>query len=100
MDYVRWLSGFENFVKQNYPNNILLISIENRIKAEAANYLNTLVNLNRTDDIVAFFREDPNVVRLVLSTFISFYNDSKRLTSTLTWDGYNSFQCIDFIVMG
>lgn len=88
MEYVRWLSGFENFVKQNYPNNILLISIENRIKAEAANYLNTLVNLNRTDDIVSFFKEDPNVVRLVLSTFISFYNDSKRLTSTLTWDGY------------
>ena len=85
--YIHWMSHFWEFARNNFPNYPLTI-IENMIKQESANYLNACVALNRTDLIADFFAKYPEAGRISLNAYLSFYRDSRLMTSSWTWEGY------------
>lgn len=87
LDYVRWLTGMLDWYaihQKNYPK----IPIENRIKLETWNYLRTAIKLDDYDAILKLFHEYPSAAKISLDAYLSFYNDSRTLTNTCTWDGY------------
>lgn len=87
LDYVRYLSGLREYAMdhfQDYP----IVTLENRIKLEAANYLRILINRQDDASIIAFFTNFPDAARISLSAYMSFYWDQRALTSALGWDGY------------
>lgn len=74
-----------HYIKNN--NSFCVVHFENRIKLEVYNYLNTLVKLNMTGKIAEFFRDNPEAGRIGLTAFLSFYNDSRKMTSVYGWEG-------------
>ena len=87
VEYIRYLCGIRDYAIQNFKN-YPIIPIENRIKLEAANYLQILVKKNMTDDISEFFSKYPQGGRISLNAYLSFYNDQRALTGCWGWDGY------------
>lgn len=87
LDYVRYLSGVVDFAK-TYFKGYPVVTVENRIKLESANYLKTLIRLDRLEDIPRFFEKYPEAGRLTLNAFISFYMDQRALTAAYSWPGY------------
>lgn len=84
--YITYLTGVREFFIENYES-YGLINIENRIKLEIANYLKVLVKYNMDDKILELFRDYPESCRIALNAYLSFYWDSRRMTSTYTWEG-------------
>lgn len=87
LDYVRWISGILEWYSQNqkkYPKT----QLENRIKLEVANYLRTAIKVGDYQAIQMFFEMYPDAAVISLNAYLSFYNDSRALTRTCTWDGY------------
>lgn len=87
---INWINVLEDlklFFVTNY-NGYCKTSIENRIKLESANYLQTLIKLDRTDLIAEFFQLFPESAKISLNAYLSFYRDSRALTSVYGWDGY------------
>jgi len=62
--------------------------IENRMKLEVANYLKTLIKLDMSNEIAKFFYEYPEASKIALNAYMVFYDDSRALTNTCTWEGY------------
>jgi len=87
LDYVRWISGMLDWYLQN-QKNYPKIQLENRIKLEAANYLRTAIKVGDYQAIQMFFETYPDAAVISLNAYLSFYNDSRALTRTCTWDGY------------
>ena len=85
--YIHWMSHFWEFANENFPT-YPLIAIENLIKQESANYLNACVALKRTDLISEFFAKYPEAGRISLNAYLSFYRDSRQMTNSWTWEGY------------
>ena len=88
VDHIRWLSGMLTYYENNRYENYPKVLIENRIKLETANYLNTLIRLNYTDRIFLFFQQYPEAGRISLNAYLSFYRDSQQLTKNWSWEGY------------
>ena len=84
--YITYLSGVRDFFIDNYKS-YGVVSIENRIKQEVANYLGVLVKYKMEDKIVELFRDYPEACRISMIAYLSFYWDSKRMTNTYTWEG-------------
>lgn len=87
LNYVHYLPELRDFAKehfQNYP----IVNIENRIKLETANYLQTLIKHNDTDAIAEFFARYPEAGKISLNAYLSFYRDSRAMTSCWSWAGY------------
>lgn len=87
LNYVHYLPGLRDFAKehfQNYP----IVNIENRIKLETANYLQTLIKHNDTDAIAEFFAQYPEAGKISLNAYLSFYRDSRAMTNCWSWAGY------------
>lgn len=87
VDYVRYLQGLREYAQehfQDYP----IVTLENRIKLESANYLKTLIQKNDFDRIAAFFANYPAAATISLSAYLSFYWDQRSLTGDLGWEGY------------
>lgn len=88
LDHLRWMEG----MLQYYPNNGFKkypkVSIENRIKLETANYLQTAIKLEDTNRIAEFFARYPEAGKISLNAYLSFYNDSRAMTSCWSWEGY------------
>ena len=80
------LTGLREFYLENY-NGFGVISIENRIKKEVANYLKVLLKYDMRDEIVDFFATFPEAGKIALNTYLSFYWDSQRMTGMYTWEG-------------
>lgn len=84
--YITYLSGVREFFIDNYKS-YGVVSIENRIKQEVANYLGVLVKYKMDDKIVELFRDYPEAGIISLNAYLSFYWDSRRMTNTYTWEG-------------
>lgn len=87
LNYVHYLPGLRDFAKihfRNYP----IVPIENRIKLEAANYLQILIKRNDTDAIADFFAQYPEAGKISLNAYLSFYRDSRAMTACWSWPGY------------
>lgn len=90
VDHVRWMSGMLEWYKNNltkYPR----VSLENRVKHESMNYLNTAIKLFDYDAILEYFQSYPQAARLSLIAYLSFYKDSQAMVRTYTWKGYCAF---------
>lgn len=86
-DMVRYLTGMRDFAIKHwkgYP----IVALENRIKLEAANYLRTAVKLDDEGLITSFFIQYPEAGKISLNAYLSFYNDSRAMTSSWSWEGY------------
>lgn len=86
-DYVRYLYGLRTYAVDHFKN-YPVVALENRIKREAQNYLQLLVDRKDSESIAAFFAEFPGVDVIILQAYLSFYRDQCSLTQSLTWDGY------------
>ena len=87
IDWVSVLSDLRQYFIDNY-NGFAKIQIENRIKLESANYLQTLIKLNKLDLIADFFESLPKAGSIALNAYLCFYRDSRALTAVYGWDGY------------
>lgn len=87
LDYVRYLEGLRDYALEHW-DGYPVVTVENRIKREAWNYLAICERNGMTDEITAFFHDYPEAGRIVLNAFLSFYHDSQMLTGTLTWPVY------------
>ena len=85
--YISYLTGLAQYAREHF-DNYPIVTVENRIKLETANYLRTLVELNDTDRIAKFFAEYPESGRISLNAYLSFYNDSRTMTRCYGWEGY------------
>ena len=86
-DMLRYLTGLRDFAREHW-DNYPIVTIENRIKLETANYLRTAIRLEDTDRIAAFFAQYPEAGKLSLNAYLSFYNDSRAMTACWSWEGY------------
>ncbi|MGM9645858.1 MAG: CDP-glycerol glycerophosphotransferase family protein [Eubacteriales bacterium] len=73
--FIRWYGGYG------------VVQIENRIKYEASLYLQVLVKNNMKKEIADFFRTFPDAGVISLNAYLSFYNDSRRMTRIYGWEG-------------
>lgn len=87
LSYVHWMSYFWKFAKDNF-SKYPIVTLENRLKLESANYLNKLVQINDTEKIAEFFEKYPEAGKISLNAYLSFYRDSQQLTRNWTWEGY------------
>lgn len=86
-DMVRVFYGMLTYYESNYKNNYPKIAIENRIKLEIANFIKTALKLKNKEAIVELFSTYPDACMIGLTAFISFYFDSRKMTSMYTWEG-------------
>ena len=87
LSYVHWMSYFWKFAKDNF-SKYPIVTLENRLKLESANYLNKLVQINDTEKIAEFFEKYPEAGKISLNAYLSFFRDSQQLTRNWTWEGY------------
>ena len=87
MDYVRYLQGLRAFALEHFTN-YPIVTLENRIKLESANYLQLLIEKQDDERIAEFVAMYPAAARISLNTYMSFYWDQRSLTSQLGWEGY------------
>lgn len=87
MDYIRFLWGLREYFVKNY-DGYCQIAFENRIKAEGYNFLTNAIKCEDQEAIREFFTRYPEASRIALNAYLSFYNDSRQLTNTCTWEGY------------
>lgn len=87
LDYLRWLSGMLEYYQENYTK-YPKVQIENRIKLETYNYLNTAIKLEDDNAIANLFERYPAEARMALNAYLVFYQDSRHLTNICGWDGY------------
>lgn len=87
IDHIRWMSGMLSWYPQNqkmYPK----IPFENRLKQESFNLLQTAIRLQDDEAILQYVRQYPEVARLSLNAYLSFYNDSRMMVRAYSWNGY------------
>ncbi|MFV0497910.1 MAG: CDP-glycerol glycerophosphotransferase family protein [Candidatus Fimivivens sp.] len=88
LDHLRWMEGmliyYATYGIPNHPK----INIENRIKAEARNFIKTALKVNDYEAIQNLINQYPNSTKIALGAYISFYDDSRSLTAVYGWDGY------------
>ncbi len=87
IDHIRWMSGMLSWYPQNqkmYPK----IPFENRLKQESFNLLQTAIRLQDDEAIMQYFKQYPDVARLSLTAYLSFYNDSRAMVRAYSWNGY------------
>ena len=87
VDYVRYLQGLREYALKHF-SGYPIVTIENRIKLESANYLKILIRRKDHERIAAFFAAYPDAARIALNAYLSFYWDQRSLTGELGWDGY------------
>lgn len=86
LEYVKYFSGLCDFFKKYY-GSFGVVAFENRIKQESYNYLNILVKRGMTKEIADYFRNFPMAGKLSLNAYLSFYNDSRKMTRIFGWEG-------------
>lgn len=87
IDHIRWMSGMLKWYRQtqyHYPK----LALENRLKKESYNFLKTAVRLHDDEAIINYFAEYPDISRMCLMAYLSFYNDSRMAVGAYGWDGY------------
>ena len=87
IDIIRWMDGMLDWYskhQEKYPK----ILLENRIKVEVFNYLRTALKLDDEEAMMALVNQYPEAAKISLNAYLSFYNDSRALTKTCGWDGY------------
>ena len=87
LDIIRWIVGMLDWYSKNqkeYPK----IALENRIKVEVCNYLRTALKIDDEEAMMALVNQYPEAAKISLNAYLSFYNDSRALTRTCGWDGY------------
>lgn len=84
---VRLLTNMLEYYEENYPLNYPKIMIENRIKNDVALFIQSALKIDRWDEVVKLFADYEQGGKIALSTFLSFYFDSKRMSSVYTWEG-------------
>lgn len=87
VDYVRYLQGLREFALEHFPG-YPIVTLENRIKLESANYLQLLIEKQDEERITEFTEKYPAATRIALNTYMSFYWDQRSLTGQLGWAGY------------
>lgn len=87
LDIVRWMVGMLDWYQYNqheYPK----VTLENRIKHEAYNYLRVAVANDNKEAVYEFMNKFPDAAMMSLNAYLSFYHDSRALVNTCTWEGY------------
>ena len=84
--YIRYLSYTREYFIKHY-DGYAQIEFENRIKLETANYLGVLVRRGDTDLLSQFCTEFPDAACISLNAYLSFYWDSRRMTTRYGWEG-------------
>ncbi len=87
VDYVRYLQGLREFAVEHFTG-YPVVTIENRIKLESANYLRLLIEKQDDERIAEFVATYPVAARIALNAYMSFYGDQCSLTGRYGWDGY------------
>lgn len=87
LSLIHWMSYFREFAEEHF-DKYPMVTLENRLKLEGANYLEKLVQRDDTERIAEFFEKYPEVGRICLNAYLSFYRDSRQMTGTWTWEGY------------
>lgn len=85
-EWIKALLGLRKHYMEYY-NNFAVVAIENRIKREVTNYLNVLKKYEMTDKIAEFFALYPEAGIIALNAYLSFFNDSQKMTRIYSWEG-------------
>lgn len=91
LEYVRWLFGMLEFYKeqkiQKYPRSL----IENRLKQEVYNFINSGLNvLNDYEAVISMFEKYPEASNFILKYYLSCDSDRKLLEADWGWNGYQA----------
>jgi len=87
IDHVRWMSGMLEWYSK-YQEEYPKVAFENRIKLEAFNYLRTALKFDDYEAVQIFFSSYPEAAKMSLNAYLSFYADSRAITRTCGWEGY------------
>lgn len=87
LDYIDYLGGFRNYALRHFKG-YPIVPVENRIKLEAYNYLSTALKISDHQLVSDFFQSYPNEAAICLNAYLTFYADSRLLTSALGWEKY------------
>lgn len=87
LSMIHYINYLIKFSKENFDRYPLIV-LENRLKLESANYLAKLVQFRDTNGIAEFFAKYPEAGRISLNAYLSFYRDSRQMTNSWTWEGY------------
>lgn len=85
--YIHWLSHFREFALENF-SNYSVVAVENLLKLEISNYLTACIKANETEKIVRLIEQYPEAVRIAIGAYLSFYRDSRQMTTNWSWEGY------------
>lgn len=85
--YIHWLSHFREFALENF-SNYSVVAVENLLKLEISNYLTACIKANETERIVRLIEQYPEAVRIAIGAYLSFYRDSRQMTTNWSWEGY------------
>lgn len=86
LSYITYLSGIREYFIAEY-GSFGVVTIENRIKQEVANYLRVLIKLKDDKKIQELFQQHPMACRIAMSAYLSFYSDSRKMTRIYGWEG-------------
>lgn len=87
IDHIRWMTGMLSWYRTHigdYPR----VQFENRVKAETANYLRTALKYDDQEAVQRLFETYPAAAMLSLRAYLAFYDDSRVMTRTCGWKGY------------
>ena len=87
LDYCHYLLGMREFVDENL-DGYSRVELENRIKLEVYNYLNTALKVDDIDMAHRLIDEYPDAAEIAFDAFLSFYNDQRRLSHRYSWENY------------
>ena len=84
--WIQALTGLRNYYRRYYKGHAVVI-LENRIKQDTYLYLRTLIKYDMTAEIAQFFKDFPEAGKISLNAYLSFYNDSRKMTRIYGWEG-------------
>lgn len=85
--YIKYFSSLRNFFMKWY-GGIAKVEFENRLKLEIYNYFNALMSKGKIEDISRFISQNPEVSKIAMNAYLSFYNDQRRFVSRFNWESY------------
>lgn len=89
VSYMNIWGNFLRYIEDNNLTKYSKIAIENRIKLEVYNYLNTSIKKGELEKNLQLLINDyPKELAVAINAYLSFYRDSRLLIKTIGWECY------------
>lgn len=90
-EYVRWLSGMIKFYSDNNICADAKNKLQNRIKVEYGNLINSAINkLDDYNAVLSVMEKYPDAAEFILKYYLSADNDRRTMEGAWGWDGYQA----------